>query len=310
MRILDRPSEFSYTFTVITRRGVDVSVPLDERERFQWTLHQSPPPSAVVLATCDRIEVYEGFGEPSPETVRHLFRVVCGLESPLLGENQIQGQVKRAYQDAHAAFTLDAGLHRLFQQALRVGKRVRSETKLGQGAVGHAQTVVSILKTLPVPLTELRLLVIGVNNLSRSILRFLADRGHHTFFLGNRTLEKAQSLVADLGVGEALHLERLPEILPNVDAVISATSSPHLIVRAEHLPATQGPRWFFDLAVPRDIDPVLAVRPGVTLYNVHDIEREAQKSLRDRQAEAHKATQIVEDEVTAYFSRATAEVGK
>jgi glutamyl-tRNA reductase len=289
---------------VITRRGVDVSVPLDERERFQWALQQSPPPSAVVLATCDRIEVYEGVGDPSPEVVRHLFRVVCGLESPLLGENQIQGQVKRAYQDAMAAFHLDAGLHRLFQQALRVGKRVRTETKLGQGATGHAQTVVNLLKTLPVPLAELKLLVIGVNNLSRGILRFLADRGHRTFFLGNRTLEKAQNLVAELGVGEVLPLDRLPEVLVQVDAVISATSAPHLIVRADQLPAGGGPRWFFDLAVPRDIDPAIADRPGTTLYNVHDIEREAQKSVQDRRAEASKAEEILAQEVERYFAAA------
>ncbi len=286
---------------MITRRGVDVSVPLDEREQFLKALQLSPPPASVILATCDRIEVYDGTGAPSADTVRHLFRVVCGLESPLLGENQIQGQVKRAYQEAAAAGSLDAGMHRLFQQALRVGKRVRSETRLGQGALGHAQTVVNILKSLPVPLAELKLLVIGVNNLNRGILRFLADRGHRTFFLGNRTLEKAQALVKDLGVGEALHLERLAEVLPGVDAVVSATSAPHLIVRAEQLPPQGGPRWFFDLAVPRDIDPGIGERPGVTLFNVQDIEREALKSLQDRQAEAAKAEEILEQEVERYF---------
>jgi glutamyl-tRNA reductase len=254
------------------------------------------------LATCDRIEVYEGSGVPSPEVVKHLFRVVCGLESPLLGENQIQGQVKRAYQDAMEAYTLDAGLHRLFQQALRVGKRVRTETRLGQGALGHAQTVVNLLKTLPVSLTELKLLVIGVNNLNRGILRFLADRGHHTFFLGNRTLDKAEKLVADLGAGEALPLDQLPAVLPKVDAVISATSAPHLIVHNHQLPAAGGPRWFFDLAVPRDIDPAIAERPGTRLFNVHDIEREAQKSLQDRRAEAERAEKILEEEVDRYFA--------
>jgi glutamyl-tRNA reductase len=258
-----------------------------------------------VLSTCDRIEVYEGQGAPCEADVLHLFRVVSGLESPLLGENQIQGQVKRAYEEAKANYPLDAGLHRLFQQALRVGKRVRTETKLSQGATGHAQTVVQLLKTLPVPLSDLKLLVVGVNNLNRGILRYLTDRGARTFYLGNRTLEKAQALVADLGAGEALPFHRLGEVLPGVDAVISATSAPHLIVRTSDLPATGGPRWFFDLAVPRDIDPEIALRPDTTVFNISDLEVFAKKSLKDRQGEVVRAEVILEEELTRFFAPAS-----
>ena len=286
---------------MITRRGVDVSVPLDERERFHQALLQSPPQSAVLLATCDRVEVYEGFGEPDAPTVRHLFRVVAGLESPLLGEHQIQGQVKRAYEQARVEQSLNAGLHRLFQQALRVGKRVRTETKLGQGALGHAQTVVKILQTLDTPLTKLRILVIGVNNLSKGILRFLTDAAPTTIFLGNRTLSRAEALVADLGRGQALTLDRLSEVLPRVDVVISATSAPHFIVREADVPTASGPRWYFDLAVPRDIEPALAQRPGVRLFNVSDIEIEAQKALRDRRAEVQQAEAIIDLEVEKFM---------
>lgn len=289
---------------MIIRRGLDASVPLEEREQFQQNLHSSRPSSAVVLSTCDRVEIYEGSGSPCEADVLHLFRVVSGLESPLLGENQIQGQVKRAYEEAKANFPLDAGLHRLFQQALRVGKRVRSETKLSQGAIGHAQTVVALLKTLPVPLAQLRLLVVGVNNLNRGILRYLADRGVHTFYLGNRTLAKAQSLVADLGAGTALPFDSLVETLPKVDAVISATSAPHLILRLDDLPAVGGPRWFFDLAVPRDIDPAIGQRPGLTLYNVTDLEAHAKKTLKERQGEVVLAEAILEEEVARFFAPA------
>jgi len=277
-------------------------VPLEAREQFHRTLQDAPPTSAVVLSTCDRIEVYEGQGAPCEADVLHLFRVVSGLESPLLGENQIQGQVKRAYEEAKANFPLDAGLHRLFQQALRVGKRVRSETKLSQGATGHAQTVVQLLKGLPIPLSELKLLVVGVNNLSRGILRFLTDRGTRTFYLGNRTLEKAQSLVNELGAGVALPFDHLGQILPQVDAVISATAAPHLIVRASDLPEVGGPRWFFDLAVPRDIDPAIARRPDTIIYNITDLEDVAKKSLRDRQHEVVRAEGILQEELDKYFS--------
>jgi len=287
---------------VITHRGVDPSVPLEDRERFHLQLRQAPPSSSVILATCDRIEIYEGDGSPSPEVVRHLYRVVSGLESPMLGENQIQAQVKTAYEDARKRGTLDAGLHRLFQQALRVGKRVRTETKLNRGAAGHAQTVVSILKTLPVALADLHILVIGVNNLNTGILRYLVDQGQQTFFLGNRTLARACQVVDDLKAGRALALDRLTEVLSAVDVVISATSAPHLIVRADQLPAEGGPRWFFDLAVPRDIDPAVADRPGARLWNVTDLELEAAKSLEGRRAEVGKVEAILDDEVDRFFA--------
>lgn len=281
---------------MITLRGVDASHSLADREAFQHHHLPLPPTGAVVLATCDRFEVYEGGGDPEPQVARHLFRVVSGLDSPLLGECQIQGQVRQAY--AAAEGPLDRGLHRLFQQALRVGKRVRSETSLSRGALGHGQIVADRVGRLPVPLGELRLLVIGVNNLNRGILRFLARRGSKTFFLGNRTLDRAQSLVKELGVGEALPLDQIRTVLAEVDVVISATSAPHLIVKAEDLPSEGGPRWFFDLAVPRDIDPAIGQLPSRTLFNVADLEREAAQSMHLRRAEVARAEAILEEELT------------
>lgn len=286
---------------MIIKRGVDPSVSLEDREKFQKQLLEAPPPSSVLLSTCDRVEIYEGQGDPSPEVVRHLFRVVSGLESPLLGENQIQAQVKQAYETARTSGALDKGLHRLFQQALRVGKRIRTETKLNQGALGHAQLVVSVLQTLPVKLKDLKILVIGVNNLNKGILRFLVDRGQQTFFLSNRTLERACQVVDDLHAGRALALEKLNEVLATVDVVISATSAPHALIHTHQLPETGGPRWFFDLAVPRDIDPEVAQRPGVRVWNVTDLEKEAASILDLRRQEAVHAEAILEEEVTHYF---------
>jgi len=285
---------------MITLRGVDATQSLADREAFQHHL-PTVPQGAVVLATCDRIEVYEGEGDPEPRVARHLFRVVSGLDSPLLGECQIQGQVRQAY--AAAPGPLDRGLHRLFQQALRVGKRVRSETGLSRGALGHSQIVADLVGHLPVPLAELRLLVIGVNNLNRGILRYLARRGSRTVFLGNRTLDRAQTLVRELGVGEALPLDRIRSVLAEVDVVISATSAPHLIVHAHDLPTTGGPRWFYDLAVPRDIDPAIGLVPGKTLYNVSDLEQAAARSLGHRQAEVARAEAILEEELERLWGR-------
>lgn len=291
---------------MIIRRGVDASTPLEAREGFHRELLLAPPSASVILATCDRIEVYEGSGLPDEGVVRHLFRVVAGLESPILGENQIQSQVKRAYLEAKEKYGLDSGLHKLFQQALRVGKRVRTETKLSRGALGHAQTVANLLKALPIPLTDLSLVVIGVNNLSKGILKFLAERGHQKLVLVNRTVAKAEALAADLGVGRAVSLEALPAVLQGADAVVSATAAPHAVLQQHDLPPEGGPRWFFDLAVPRDIDPEIAQRPGVTIYNVTDLEAEAKKSLKDRQAEVVGAEAIIDEEVGRYFAPHTA----
>jgi len=278
---------------------------LEEREAYLARLRGEVSLSGVVLATCDRVEVYHGQGWPEAPVVRHLFRVTAGLESPFLGEHQIQGQVKRAYLEASLRGCLDSGLHRLFQSALRAGKRIRTETGLGQGAVGHSRAVVELLLGLPVPLDHLNLLVIGVNHLNTGLLRFLVRRGHRSFLLGNRTLEAAQAVVDDLGVGEALPLDRLTEVLPRVDAVVSATSAPHLIVRADQVPVLGGPRWYFDLAVPRDIDPVLSQRPGVRVYNVGDLERVAGVARESRQAEVLAAERIIAEEEARFFGAST-----
>lgn len=285
--------------------GVDSTVTLEERERYLKTLPQPVPAGLVVLATCDRIEVYQGSGAASPTTVRHLFRVVSGLESPMLGENQIQAQVKQAYADAVARGNLPPGFHRLFQAALHAGKRVRSETRLGQGAVGHGQTVIQLLKELTTPLKELDILLIGVNKLNRSILRFLIEEGHDTFYLTNRTLQKACDLIHELEGGQAFPLEQLADRLAHADVVISATAAPHLILTPDLLPDQGGPRWFFDLAVPRDIDPEIGRRPGVNLFNVTDLEKAAQLNLARRSGEVEQAEAIIEDEVQRYLQKAS-----
>lgn len=270
----------------------------DREARLAEWRHRAIP--GVLLATCDRVEWYGGSGPPEPETARHLFRVAAGLESPLTGENQILGQVRDAYRQAAARQTLDPGFHVLFQAALRVGKRVRSETGLCRGASGHSLAVLRLLeKRFPNGLAGLRVMVIGVNNLSRGFLRYLAKHDGATFLLGNRTLEKARILAAELG-GSAFGLDRLAELLPGVDVVVSATAAPHLIVKASHfegIPADRGPRLLIDLAVPRDIDPTLAARRGVELVNVQDLERLMEAGLQARFAWIPAAEAIVEEEL-------------
>jgi glutamyl-tRNA reductase len=262
--------------------------------------YRRQPVRGVLLATCDRVEWYGGGGRPSRETASHLFRVAAGLDSPILGENQILGQLRAAYRDASRQTSLDPGLHALFQAALRTGKRVRSETALCRGATGHSLAALRLLeKRFPSGLADLNIMVIGVNKLSRGFLRYLIDHGNRTFLLGNRTLDKAQALVAELG-GQAFSLDRIAELLPSADVLLSATAAPHLIVRAGHfaaMPPGSGPRLLIDLAVPRDIDPTLAERPGVELLNVQDLEALMESDRQARLDSVPQAQAIVEEEV-------------
>lgn len=283
--------------------GLDSRATIAQREDWlkSWGAKTEP---GVLLATCDRVEWYPAGDTPDRETARHLFQVASGLESPLLGENQILGQVRDAYTQAAEKHHLDKHLHKLFQAALKTGKRVRSETGLSKGAVSHAQAAAVLVERESANrIQDLRIAVIGVNNLARGFLKFLASKGAPAFFLGNRTLDKARQVCDELG-GEAFALERLPEILKRTDVLLSATSAPHLIVRSEHfsaLDAGEGPRLLIDLAVPRDIDPELENRPGVKLFNIHDLEA-LMASQRDQRAqEATKARLIVDQEVEKFL---------
>lgn len=284
--------------------GLDHKSPLEEREALTLTLSNNPDPGSVRVITCDRVEVYSGSGPADAESAEHLFRLVAGLESPLIGENQIQGQVKRAYADASREGGLSADLHRLFQTALRVGKRVRSETGIGKGAQGHAQMVIQMLRDFESPLETLKVMVIGVNKLNQAILRYLVSKGNRDFLLVNRTLEKAAKLVNELEAGRPIDLESVYQELPEIDVVISATSAPGIILPASAIPARPAPRWVFDLAVPRDIDPAVAALPGIALFNVSDLEELGRRNRKLRQEALEEADAIINEEVIKYLEQA------
>ena len=289
---------------MIVFRGVDASSTLEEREKILKEGVVDHPLARVSLSTCDRVEVYEGEGLPEPVVLEHLFRVVSGLESPLLGENQIQSQVKRAYEEARLAGPLSGGLHKMFQAALRVGKRVRTETRLSRGAVGHAQIVAGLLAAGTTPIDQLRVVAVGVNKQILGILRFLHDRGNRSFHLVNRTFAKAEAVCREWGSGTPVALQRLSSLLQGQDVLISATSAPGFLVTLQDFPA-DGPPRIFDLAVPRDVDPQIGSLPGVSLFNVTDLEQKAEKNLKDRASEVTAAESIIQEEVRKFFNRAS-----
>ncbi|MDR1453757.1 MAG: hypothetical protein LBJ25_07290 [Candidatus Margulisbacteria bacterium] len=282
---------------MIICKGRDLQFSLEQREDYLRIL-QPDSKHYVTLFTCDRVELYEGSGAAHPDTAGHLFRVTAGLESALLGETAIQGQVKRAYLAAQAR-GLPAEMHRLFQNALRVGKRVRTETALSRGAMSRGQTVLEAIVDLKIDLSRSRILVIGVNNLNKTVVKYLVRRGAKTIFLANRSYTKALAWSRELNC-QAFRLAALPRLAARSDIIISATAAPHLILQAEQFAARQ-PVIIFDLAVPRDIDPAIGRLPNITLYNNEDIEKIIRAKQNNRAAEIAAAEKIIQEELVKFY---------
>ena len=253
----------------------------------------------VLLQTCNRIEIYAGEGEIPESTVRHLFRVVSGLESGLPGESAIQGQVKTAYEAAREQYFLSPALHRLFQQALRVGKLVRNRSGISRGAVSHGQATVEMIVASGIALTDARITLIGVNKLTEDTIRFLQQKGAEALFVANRSYNKALPY-AEKYRCRIVGFDQLHEVLLHTDVLISATSAPYTVVRPGKFPANK-PMQIFDLAFPRDVDTRIGEYQHVQLYNLDDIEARIQQNLHQRGDALQKAEKIIEEEVRSFY---------
>jgi glutamyl-tRNA reductase len=276
----------------------DLRSSLDERESFAAELRR--PDNSVLLATCNRVEIYSGGGRIPRELARHLFRVTAGLESALIGETAIQGQVKEAYQAARTSYPLSKELHRLFQRSLRAGKRARSETLISRGAMSHSQAVIEILKMKEVKIGASRILIIGASNLNEKVLQQLARSGNRTTFVASRSHRRAEEL------GRKYHCAvvkygALGPVLAETDVLISATSAPHYILKDGAFNCRRN-IVIFDLAFPRNIDPRIGARPNVELLNLEDIEGLLKDNQARRQAEIAAVEKIIAEELESLYA--------
>lgn len=251
----------------------------------------------LTLKTCKRTEEYYDRGIVDVSEARHLFRVAAGLESPLLGETAILGQIKKSYDEARREDKLSANINRLFQQAIHVGHRVRVETGISRGAVSYSQVTVDILCKELADLGNKVVSIIGVNELTESVLNFLSARGATNIILSNRSIEKAEELAEKFNA-EVMPLSDKRHLLDVCDVVISATSAPHTIIDFEDLPMNRKKDlYLFDLANPRDIEPSVVLQPFVKLYNLEQIESLAQQNIKAREKEVAKCEAIIEEEI-------------
>lgn len=235
------------------------------------------------------------------DSARHLFRVASGLESMVLGEAEILGQVRRAHEIAVAAGTSGPTLDRMFTAAVGTGRRVRSETEIGHGSMSISSLAASLAERELGDLKDRQVVIIGAGETSELAAAAFHQRGVATLFVANRRASRAISLAAKFE-GSVAPLDRLPGLLESADVVVSATASPHPILHreaiAEVLPARQGrPLLLIDLAVPRDIEPACGLLPGVQRYDLDAMESVIARMTHVRKAEAVRAETIVDDEL-------------
>ena len=320
------------------------TAPLEVRERFAHAAREVPGSlervlaagarGGVLLSTCNRTEFYlTEPGDTAPETVwallaerlvegrgareygyahrdrdavRHLYRVSSGLDSMLLGESQIQGQVREAWEISKG----QAGpvLHRLFQSALLVGARVRSETGLGMGAASAPSAAVALAGKIFNRLAGRSALILGAGDMAELAATCLAAEGVRVTLVANRSYERAQAIAEALGGGaRALALDEAWEHFGEADIVLSSTAAPHAVVTWERVAsaiARRGdrPLCILDLAVPRDVEPAVGQLENVFLYDVDDLQAVAAQAAAERRTEIPAAERIVSEEVERFWA--------
>jgi glutamyl-tRNA reductase len=289
---------------------------------------------AMILSTCNRVELIVAYGEHAPDlseflvqrfpvsaeelrahlynysdadAVRHLFRVGASLDSMVVGEPQILGQVKEAFAAARAAGTVGPELDRLLQAALSVAKRVRSETKIGASSVSIASVAVDLALKIFGSLTGKRVLLVGAGKMGELAARHLLAHGAGSITVANRTEARAERLAQSFG-GRVLPFADLLAKADQADIVITSTGAHAFVFRREDgarfLQRRRGrPMFFIDIAVPRDIEPEMNRVDGVFLYDIDDLQSVSSANLADRSREAAEAEALVSSEVEHFGRR-------
>jgi glutamyl-tRNA reductase len=292
---------------------------------------------AVILSTCNRVEIYaaseadtrqafdglrtfllgwhqctepftnEIYALGEPQSVHHLFRVACGLDSMVLGETEILGQLKKAYDLALKQGHTGGRLNKVFQRAFNVAKHIRTSTNIQRGSISVGSVAVELAEKIFSELSERSVMIIGAGDTSEKTARALLSRGARSIIVSNRSQEKAASLAAELG-GRAVGFDNWHNEFTSIDIVISSTSAPHYILdRAKLEPLMKLRRnrrlLIIDIAVPRDVEPEVNLMPNVFLYNIDDLQSIASDYLKQRQQEVERCEQIIRDKAAGLITQ-------
>jgi glutamyl-tRNA reductase len=290
---------------------------------------------AVILSTCNRVEIYAStssefrpacealkqflvtchdYREPltdeiyamnEPQSIQHLFKVACGLDSMVLGETEVFGQLKSAYDIALKHGHTGSRLNKVFQKAFNVAKQIRTETNIQRGSISVGSVAVELAEKIFSTLSEREVLVIGAGDTSEKTARALLSRGARSIIVSNRSYDKALALAADLG-GRAVLFEDWAKEFAKIDIVISSTAAPHHILDREKLQPLMKlrrnrPLLLIDIAVPRDIDPAVNFVENVFLYNIDDLQTIADDYLKQRKEEIALCEEIIREKAEGLF---------
>lgn len=293
-------------------------------------------PELVILSTCNRVEFYGFTEQPGvpeeacsdilrrthavvPENIsrffyryegkdamRHLFRVASGLDSLVIGENEILGQLRDAFKKANEMDTVNSVLYRLMEKALKAGKDVRTETKLNEGAVSISSVAVELAEKIFGKLGGEKIMVIGTGEMSELTLKCLRGAGAEPTWIASRNEDRGNQLALEFGA-EWISLEQWPARLQEADIVISSTAAPHPIMKLEQVKKVmetrrQRPLFLIDIAVPRDMEPEINTLDDVYLYNIDDLKGVAAGNLKFRQKEISAAEERIDRAVLDYQS--------
>lgn len=291
----------------------------------------------VLLSTCNRVEIYgvtpwisgkvhrlfqqlaldqdvdftpHLYIKEGAEAVKHLFSVVSGLDSMVIGETEITGQVKLAYQAAQEAKLTGRITNRLFQTALQVAKEIRTETNVGRGATSVGSVAVELAERIfDQNLAEKTVMIIGAGKMGEACVRHLAKKGARSVLVSNRSFDRAQNLAAEFG-GRAVRFDECLDGMTEADIVVSSTGSPQTILSradiARVMPARRNrPLFLIDIAVPRDIDPEVQQLNNVYLYNVDHLEALVRQNVQMREQELVRCLTIINERVAELMPKFT-----
>lgn len=282
--------------------------------------------AVVILSTCNRVELYadvkdldlgirtleeflsrchfQALPKIRPylytyigkEAILHLFNVAAGIDSQILGESQILEQVRCALEEAKEAGVSNAFLSRIFTKAIESAMKVKSKTGISEGNISVASIVIDLIREKFASLKNKKILIIGVGKISQLVVRELKNEETKVVFIANRTYERARELAGYIDA-EVLKFEQLRQRLSEADIIISATSSPHLVLKKEDLIDTKKPLLIIDLAVPRDVAEEVKFIKGVKLYSLDELSFVIEKSLENRRKEIPKVEEIIKKEL-------------
>ncbi|MDB6066675.1 MAG: Glutamyl-tRNA reductase [Pedosphaera sp.] len=291
---------------------------------------------AVILSTCNRVELYavtpmeprqafpmlqeflvkchdyqdpltdELYTMTEPHSLEHLFKVACGLDSMVLGETEILGQLKKAYELALQHEYSGSRLNKAFQKAFNVAKQIRTETNIQRGSVSVGSVAVELAEKIFTKLTDRQVMVIGAGDTSEKTARALLSRGAHSIIVSNRSHERAVELAKELE-GRAVHFDEWANEFHKIDIVISSTAAPHYVldrVKLEPLMKLRKnrPLLLIDIAVPRDIEPEVNFLENVYLYNIDDLQAIADGYLKQRKEEIVRCESIIREKARALLA--------